>query len=189
MLNLMKIGEKIIALRKERNYTQTELAEKLFVSRQAVSKWEQGKSLPSIEILYELTKLFTISIDYLLDDSELEEHDYEGKLKQLPRSLVVNQFITSSEPNKHLSKIFYLLNTEERNTILSLLISKSISIEMNTIWPYLNDKERKYMLSILISNKEQRILREIFHLLKQEERFLVTFHYQELRPNFTRRRK
>ena len=76
MLNLTQIGHKITEHRKRLNLTQKELAETLYVTHQSVSKWEKGKSIPSIEILFEMTKLFEISIDYLLDDSIIEDKDY-----------------------------------------------------------------------------------------------------------------
>lgn len=53
-------------LRKQNNLTQNELAEKVFVTRQAVSKWESGESIPNTETLKLLSKLFDISINTLL---------------------------------------------------------------------------------------------------------------------------
>lgn len=54
----MKFGEKLSFLRKQRGMTQLELAEKLDISRQAVSRWEQGTSEPSTENLVSIGKLF-----------------------------------------------------------------------------------------------------------------------------------
>ena len=62
MLNLEKFGQKIILLRKQKDMNQKDLAEKLFVTHQAVSKWENGRSLPSIDVLYTLTKIFDVSM-------------------------------------------------------------------------------------------------------------------------------
>lgn len=67
----MKLSEKIFTLRKERGMSQEELAEKLNVSRQAVSRWEGGSALPDATNLLQLSKLFEVSADYLLND------DYE----------------------------------------------------------------------------------------------------------------
>ena len=65
------IGEKIAELRKQNNMSQEELAEKLGISRQSVSKWESGQSLPDIEKLPVLSDLFHVSIDYLVKDNTL----------------------------------------------------------------------------------------------------------------------
>ena len=66
----MTFGEKLKLARKEARMTQEELASKLCVSRQAVSKWEADKGMPDIENLKVLSKLLNVSIDYLLDDNE-----------------------------------------------------------------------------------------------------------------------
>lgn len=68
----MKINEKIYILRKKFGWSQDELAEKLSVSRQSVSKWETGDSVPEPVKLLALAKIFSVSTDYLLDDSQQE---------------------------------------------------------------------------------------------------------------------
>ena len=68
----MSLEEKLTSLRKEKGLTQLELAEMLDVSRQAISRWEVGTALPSIENLRTLSKLYGVSIDYLLNDQETE---------------------------------------------------------------------------------------------------------------------
>ena len=69
----MKLSEKIVNLRKARNMSQEELAEQLGVSRQAVSRWEVGSALPDASNILQLSKLFGVSADYLLND------DYKGE--------------------------------------------------------------------------------------------------------------
>ena len=66
----MTINEKISVLRRNLGMSQDELAEKLDVSRQSVSKWESGKSLPETDKVLALSKLFNVSADFLLDDEE-----------------------------------------------------------------------------------------------------------------------
>ena len=61
----MNIGERIMALRKEKNISQTELAKRLNVSRQAVSKWEQGISSPDTERLIQLAEILGTEVEYL----------------------------------------------------------------------------------------------------------------------------
>lgn len=67
----MNIGEKIYNLRQEKGWSQDELAEKLSVSRQSVSKWESGKTLPDSDKIILLSGLFSVSTDFLLIDSEV----------------------------------------------------------------------------------------------------------------------
>ena len=61
----MNIGERITAQRKEKNISQTELAKRLNVSRQAVSKWEQGVSSPDTERLIRLAEILGTEVEYL----------------------------------------------------------------------------------------------------------------------------
>lgn len=64
----MSLPEKLVCLRKEKRLTQLELAEMLKVSRQAVSRWETGDAVPSIDNLRFLSDLYEVPINYLLDD-------------------------------------------------------------------------------------------------------------------------
>ena len=66
----MTLNEKLAALRREQGLSQEELAGKLEVSRQAVSKWETGASAPDLEKLLALSNLFSVSADYLLREEE-----------------------------------------------------------------------------------------------------------------------
>lgn len=68
-----KIGDVISKLRKEKGWTQNELAEKLQVSDKAISKWESNKGDPSIEFLPMLAELFGVTLDYLMTGKEQEE--------------------------------------------------------------------------------------------------------------------
>lgn len=71
MFSMEEIGRKILSLRKSRNMTQVNLADKLGITYQAVSSWERGNSMPDIEKLPEIAKLFEISIDELIGESKV----------------------------------------------------------------------------------------------------------------------
>lgn len=64
----MIFGEKLQKLRKSKGMTQEQLAERITVSRQAISKWELGESLPDTVNILQISKLFAVSTDYLLND-------------------------------------------------------------------------------------------------------------------------
>ena len=64
----MNLADKIIELRKERGWSQEELAEQLGVSRQSVSKWEVGASVPELDKIVRLSELFGVTVDSLLKD-------------------------------------------------------------------------------------------------------------------------
>lgn len=79
----MEFGEKLQLLRKERGLTQEELAEQLFVSRAAVSKWESGRGYPGIDSLKAIAKYFSVSLDSLLScDTVLAIAEEDGRQAQ-----------------------------------------------------------------------------------------------------------
>ena len=79
----MEFHEKLQALRKQKGLTQEQLAQALFVSRTAISKWESGRGYPNIDSLKAIAKFFSVSIDDLLSGEEIltiaEEEQKEKK--------------------------------------------------------------------------------------------------------------
>lgn len=74
----MNLSEKIMLLRKKQGWSQEELANRLNISRQSISKWESGQSQPDIDKIILLSQLFQVTTDYLLLDQENEEHRQIG---------------------------------------------------------------------------------------------------------------
>ncbi|MBE6998244.1 MAG: helix-turn-helix domain-containing protein [Ruminococcaceae bacterium] len=75
----MEFNEKLQELRKNKGLTQEELAEKLFVSRTAVSKWESGRGYPSIDSLKEISRFFSVTVDELICPEEILSAAQEEK--------------------------------------------------------------------------------------------------------------
>ncbi len=76
MIALTSFGERIYELRNKNNMSQGDLANKLDVSRQTISKWENNMCLPETEKLVQLSEIFNISIDYILKGEEKTEKEY-----------------------------------------------------------------------------------------------------------------
>ena len=70
----MILADKIIRLRKKKGWSQEELADKVNVSRQAVSKWEGAQTIPDLDKILQLSALFGVTTDYLLKD-EIEDEE------------------------------------------------------------------------------------------------------------------
>ena len=71
----MKLSDKIIRLRKSNGLSQENLAEKMNVSRQAISRWESGIAMPDANNILQLSKLFGVTTDYLLNDDYQSDND------------------------------------------------------------------------------------------------------------------
>ena len=118
----MTLGEKIYKLRTKRSMTQEQLAEKIGVSRQSVSKWETDSAIPDIEKLKLLAEIFEVSITELLGmkcEEDTKRKDEKRKNRTLPkRNKTVEEICYSFDSNfcgssccvyrwKYICKIFY----------------------------------------------------------------------------------
>ena len=77
-----KIGKFILQLRKEKNMTQKELAEKLGVTDRAISKWENGRGMPELSLMKALCDELGISVNELLSGEKIESEDYQEKFEE-----------------------------------------------------------------------------------------------------------
>ncbi len=132
----MLLADKIIALRKQRGWSQEELAEQLGVSRQSISKWESMQMVPSLDKIVKLAEIFAVSTDFLLR----EEIEDPNLVKPVPAETV-----QQGEPA-------HVVSLEEANAFLSLsqhcarrqawgvglLIAVFIFVSLNSISPVFN---------------------------------------------------
>ena len=126
----MDVSEKILQLRKANGFTQEELAEKLNVSRQSVSKWESGQSVPELEKLVALSEIFQVSTDHLLKPSELDQLSIKTEM------LEKQQQELAAENRKRREKQFCIWSCAGIYLIAAALIVllRSISFENNFLW-------------------------------------------------------
>ncbi|MCK9470568.1 MAG: helix-turn-helix domain-containing protein [Bacilli bacterium] len=172
MINLVEIGKYIAELRTSNKLSQQELAEKLYVTHQAVSKWEKGKGMPSIEIMVSLTKLFNITIDQLLRTTVVSLNDFEKLLTAYPRSYIINQLIQGKLDFKIID-VLYLLNSEEREIIISHIINHHLDVNIVDLLPYLNKLERTRIIKAIKSKKLDISKREISYMLTINEKNIL----------------
>ncbi len=82
-MDLIKIGKFIATNRKNKKMTQEELAEKLYITDRAVSKWERGLSLPDADKMLDLCNILEISVNELLMGEKIDMKDYNKKTEEL----------------------------------------------------------------------------------------------------------
>ena len=108
----MTLQEKIIKLRKKNSWSQEDLADKLYVTRQAVSKWESGQSLPDVEKIVHMSKLFGVTTDYLLNEEAETENVIEESIaddKKILEQADVDAFLDNARKRTKLLSIFLSL--------------------------------------------------------------------------------
>jgi transcriptional regulator with XRE-family HTH domain len=93
MLDVYQIGLKIKKLREEKNLSQEDLAEQLFLTRQAISKWETGNAFPNIDMVITLSQYFLTSIDDILCLNENPKFDHENIFSSHSRDFVIDSII------------------------------------------------------------------------------------------------
>ena len=81
-MNQEKIGKFILELRKEKNMTQQELADKIGVTDRAISKWENGRGLPDLSLMKPLCEELGISINELISGEKLDKKEYQDKFEE-----------------------------------------------------------------------------------------------------------
>lgn len=81
-MNQEKIGKFILELRREKNMTQQELADKIGVTDRAISKWENGRGMPDLSLMIPLCKELNITINELISGEKVEKKDYQSKLEE-----------------------------------------------------------------------------------------------------------
>ena len=131
-MNMNIISKYLQFLRKSHSYTQDDLAQKLDISRQAVSKWETGTAIPDLEVLLKISKLYNITINDILEPkvqskritdfeqiSTISEKELKEALKQFDtNSLVIALMGASPETNSYCERMFPDIDFEmTRNNI------------------------------------------------------------------------
>ena len=88
----MNFSEKLLTLRKAKNLTQEQLAEKLDVSRQSISKWESGQATPETKKIVALSIIFDVTTDYLLKTSEIDDLSVKtGILEKQQQNMIIRE--------------------------------------------------------------------------------------------------
>lgn len=119
-MNIKIIAGYLQFLRKSHHYTQEELAKRLAISRQAVSKWENGTSIPDLDVLLKISRLYNITINDILEPqipprritefeqiTAIPEEELREILKQFDRDLLVTALMGASpEANSLCEKLF-----------------------------------------------------------------------------------
>lgn len=148
MLDFQSVGEKIHNLRVKAGYSQDKLAETLFVTRQAVSRWELGQTLPSVDNLAELCNLFGVTFEELLCIDRPAHFESGDIFKGHSREFVVKSII-SGTLKIDLPDTFYLFSPAERMQILKAVKDGKVKCDLKQLSVKLTDEEKKYLLGVM----------------------------------------
>ena len=144
MIDFVRVGNKISEYRKNANMTQDELADLLFVTRQALSKWENGKGVPSADMLLALCKIFNVSFEEILCLDEEIDVDKDDIFKGHQRIFIINKII-NNETNIYLPDVFYQFSPSERMIVLKAIKEKKIHTNIDELVVKLTNAEKVYL--------------------------------------------
>ena len=146
MIDFVKVGKRISEYRRRAGMSQEEMADKLYVTRQALSKWENGLSIPQVDTLCMISKMFSVSTDELLGlfEGAPKELDGEDIFKDHDRSYIVNA-IARGEIAVNIPDVLYRMSPAERMLILKQLKDGRISAPAKELWVKLTPSEQKFL--------------------------------------------
>ena len=138
-----KIGQFICFLRKKNNMTQSDLAEKLMVTSQAVSKWENGRGIPDIEILKQISEVFHVDLETLLNGEEKKKPKKNYLFIYLGLAILIICVITG---------IIILHN--QKGFSFSDVVSSNESFSLKGVAAYSNDQSSIFLSDIVFLDEE-----------------------------------
>lgn len=144
MIDFVQVGKRITSLRRSFDLSQEDLANRLYVTRQCISKWELGISVPSLDMIIEMTKLFSVTIDELLCldlDIDINSNNiFAGH----NRAFIIKKMI-DNELDINIPDVFYQLSNEERLVVLKEIKEGNTKCSLNELLPKLTDGEKKFL--------------------------------------------
>ena len=144
MIDFVRVGMKITEYRKLKKLKQDDIAKKLFVSRQLVSKWENGTGIPSVDDLLGLCRIFQTSFEELLCLNEELITDSDDIFRGHDRLYIVRSII-NGDINIDLSSCFYQFSPTERMMVLRAIKEGQISVNLSDLYPKLTPGEQAFI--------------------------------------------
>lgn len=148
MIDFVQVGKRITKLRRSFDLSQEDLANKLYVTRQCISKWELGISVPNLDMIIEMTKLFSVSIDELLClDLDIDVNSNNIFIGH-NRAFIIKKLI-DNELDINIPDVFYQLSNEERLIVLKEIKEGHTKCDLSELLPKLTEVEKRILGGIL----------------------------------------
>jgi transcriptional regulator with XRE-family HTH domain len=144
MIDFVEVGNKIAQQRKAHKLSQEELADQLYITRQALSKWENGTSIPSIDSLLELCKIFEISFEEMLCLEKDIEVDPDNLFVGHERSFIIEQII-KKKIKVNIPDVLYQMSPAERLVILKAIKEDKLEVDTEELICKLTKSEMRYL--------------------------------------------
>ncbi|HAV19544.1 MAG TPA: hypothetical protein DCX17_00780 [Firmicutes bacterium] len=144
MIDSVQVGNKISALRRNANLSQEQLADKLFITRQALSKWETGISVPTLDMLVLLSRHLNATFDEILCLDETPMIDPDNIFAGHSRQFIIKK-ITSGALKVDLPNVLYQMSPSERLLILREIRDGKLEVDFQELESRLSLSEKKFL--------------------------------------------
>lgn len=144
MIDFVNVGKKIAKLRLANKMTQDDLADKLNITRQALSKWENGISIPSIDALLDLSQIFHTTIDEILCLDEKIKVNSDNIFEGHSREFIIRGII-KKDIDVNIPDVFYLFSPMERMQILKAIKNEDLIVDLEELYVKLTPGEQRYL--------------------------------------------
>ena len=179
MIHPLKIGQTIKKLRNEHNLSQDQCAEKLFVTRQAISRWETGQSLPSIECLVRMKAMFSVTLEELLAIKDTLNHEeIEASLNTSNRLVTLYALVDDAKHQGKVLELWHTLSSDERLILVKRMLLKETFPDCAQFLPRLTYAERRLVIMHYKNTHSPKDLTTSVDLLSRAERQLLGGTYE-----------
>lgn len=194
LIDTVAVGGSLKNLRKQKNLTQTQLADKIGITPQAISKWERGESFPDISLWPLLSDIYETTIDLMLAPNNITSVIKninivsESIIKQMKEEINLDLFVYLNEIQK-MDMINYLLGLKDyekyiyeiiphttpnhRETIVIEILKKGHYYKLEEIAPYIPKPLFDEIIKFLLSKKEFEILENLEPFLTKTQKTLI----------------
>jgi len=144
MIDSIRVGNKIASLRKDANMSQEQLADALYVTRQALSKWETGTSVPTLEMLMALSRVLNSTFEEILCLDEEADINPDDIFAGHSRKFILRQ-IVSGKLSLDIPNILYQMSPSERLLVLREIREGRLEVDRDELDSRLSLSEKRYL--------------------------------------------
>lgn len=173
----MELNEKLYEYRKNNNWSQEELAEKMEVSRQTISKWESGRSIPELNKLIKLSEIYNITVDELVKDEVEVSEENTKKLKKVNKKIIKTLIIILLAIILIIS-ILFILNIERRKSIINEIAEK-YKTEFQSVGETRSGLVVEDITKVDLNNTEEVRKRYLYYVSEDGKRLLKVTSYDD----------
>ena len=180
-MDLIKIGKFIADCRKEKKITQEQLAEQLYITDRAVSKWERGLSLPDADKMLELCNILDINVNELLNGEKIKMKDYNKKTEEL----LIEMAKQEEKKNKQLMTNMWVLLITDMTFFIGIVLLGIYTLEDGPVLSTIIMADTILAVAIAFYALKLEVEAGYYECGKCHHRFNISYFKALIAPHFS----